>query len=161
MKQFYERKSELTKDKKPLTDKHTTVPKVAKRRLTEGGGSPFTRLVQGQESSRTGSQDNRARRLQKNNPRSSSHKSLEVSEGRCLKGELFLKQRDSGGISPGSFFSFERCRSGKRMPEGRSPGRYALPIGISANTTRLHEKVAWFYRRLCEEYDCPILPQFL
>ena len=33
--------------------------------------------------------------------------------------------------------------------------------GISANTNKLHEKVAWFYRRLAIEYDCPTLPQFL
>ena len=43
---------------------------------------------------------------------------------------------------------------------GQSPKRVALTVN-SPNTNKLHEKVAWFYRRLCEEYDCPILPQFL
>ena len=29
------------------------------------------------------------------------------------------------------------------------------------HSNKLHERVIWFYKRLCEEYDCPILPQFL
>lgn len=31
----------------------------------------------------------------------------------------------------------------------------------AVHSNKLHERVIWFYKRLCEEYDCPILPQFL
>lgn len=39
--------------------------------------------------------------------------------------------------------------------------RVGCQIGTNPNSTKLHHRVAWFYRRLCEEYECPILPQFL
>ena len=48
------------------------------------------------------------------------------------------------------------------MKEGNtSPMRRYGNIGINPSSNKLHERVAWFYRRLCEEYDCPALPQFL
>ena len=60
--------------------------------------------------------------------------------------------------------SQEKLLGNRLFGDNLSPSRrvgQAHTAGISANTNKLHEKVTWFYRRLCEEYDCPILPQFI
>jgi len=46
----------------------------------------------------------------------------------------------------------------KLIAEGPSPSHRLQGIGSNPQPTKLHEKVAWFYRRLCEEYECQILP---